>query len=105
MFVGEVRRATVPFGSSWKLSGGSHWSSGPTKVSKKAQVLLASRRSSGTSTTSAADGSGAGGPAQVVAEEGRRDPQEEQRHRERYHRGTDRGDDGECDHGRRDRRR
>ena len=43
--VGEVRCATLPSGSSWKLSGGSQWSSSPTKVSKKCQVRRAIRRS------------------------------------------------------------
>ena len=38
MLVGEVRCATTGFGSSWKLSGGSAWSSGATNVSKKRQV-------------------------------------------------------------------
>ena len=44
MFVGEVRWATTGFGSSWKLSGGSAWSSDPTKVSKKRHVRRAVRR-------------------------------------------------------------
>src|SRR5678815_1771838 len=39
MLVGEVRCATTAAGCSWKLSGGSQWSSAPTKVSKNAQVL------------------------------------------------------------------
>src|SRR5258708_26997216 len=39
MWVGEVRCAMAPAGCSWKLSGGSQWSSGPTKVSKNAQVF------------------------------------------------------------------
>src|SRR5207249_2762198 len=43
MFVGEVRAATVVVGSSWKLSGGSQFSSAVTKVSKKCQVLRAMR--------------------------------------------------------------
>ena len=34
-------------GISWKLSGGSQWSSSPTKVSKKCQVLRAMRRAPG----------------------------------------------------------
>ena len=33
MLVGDVRWAMTPPGSSWKLSGGSQWSSGPTKLS------------------------------------------------------------------------
>src|SRR5205807_7444904 len=45
MLVGEVRAATVGVGSSWKLSGGSQFSSAVTKVSKKCQVLRAMRRS------------------------------------------------------------
>ena len=45
MFVGEVRCATTGRGSSWKLSGGSPWSSGPTNVSKNRQVRRAVRRS------------------------------------------------------------
>ena len=49
MFVGEVRCATTGSGSSWKLSGGRLWSSGPTKVSKYRQVLRAARRSASTS--------------------------------------------------------
>src|SRR3972149_5147535 len=44
MLLGEVRRASAAAGLSWKLSGGSQWSSGPTKVSKKAQVLRETRR-------------------------------------------------------------
>src|SRR4030095_8491341 len=44
MLVGEVRAATVGVGSSWKLSGGSQFSSAVTKVSKKCQVLRAVRR-------------------------------------------------------------
>ena len=44
MFVGDVRCATLATGCSWQLSGGSQWSSGPTKVSKNAQVLRASLR-------------------------------------------------------------
>src|SRR5262245_45483693 len=44
MFVGEVRWATTGIGSSWKLSGGSQLSSGPTKVSKNLQVLRATLR-------------------------------------------------------------
>ncbi len=35
MLVGEVRCASTGAGCSWKLSGGSQWSAGPTKVSKK----------------------------------------------------------------------
>ncbi len=34
MFVGEVRWATPGVRSSWTLSGGSQWSSGPASVSK-----------------------------------------------------------------------
>src|SRR6266487_3853113 len=45
MLVGEVRAATAGVGSSWKLSGGSQFSSAVTKVSKKCQVLRAMRRS------------------------------------------------------------
>src|SRR5256886_7910673 len=45
MLVGEVRAATEGAGSSWKLSGGSQFSSAVTKVSKKCQVLRAIRRS------------------------------------------------------------
>ena len=45
MFVGEVRWATTGAGSSWKLSGGSAWSAGVTKVSKKRQVRRAMSRS------------------------------------------------------------
>ncbi len=44
MLVGDVRWATVGFGSSWKLSGGRKASSGPTKVSKKRQVRRAVER-------------------------------------------------------------
>ena len=44
MLVGEVRAATPVGGSSWKLSGGSQFSSAVTKVSKKCQVLRAMRR-------------------------------------------------------------
>src|SRR4051794_25722817 len=60
MLVGDVRWATTGFGSSWKLSGGSQWSVGPTNVSKKLQVWRATRRSSfvsaGASGTSAVGG-------------------------------------------------
>ncbi len=44
-FVGEVRCATMPRGCSWKWSGGSQWSSGPTSRSKYSQVRRAIRRS------------------------------------------------------------
>jgi len=44
MLVGDVRWATTGSGISWKLSGGSMWSAGVTKVSKKRQVRLAMRR-------------------------------------------------------------
>ena len=43
--MGEVRWAKTGFGSSWKLSGGSMWSSAVTNVSKKRQVRRALRRS------------------------------------------------------------
>ena len=46
MLVGEVRCATTPRGSSWKLSGGRWLSSAVTKVSKKRQVRRAISRSS-----------------------------------------------------------
>ncbi len=39
MLVGEVRCATTATGCSWKLSGGSQLSSGPTYSSKKPQVF------------------------------------------------------------------
>ncbi len=45
MLVGDVRWATTGSGSSWKLSGGSAWSSGPTNVSKNRHVRRAMRRS------------------------------------------------------------
>ena len=38
-----------PSGTSWKLSGGSQWSSSPTNVSKNRQVLRATRRKRGRS--------------------------------------------------------
>jgi hypothetical protein len=41
MFVGDVRCAILGAASSWKLSGGNQWSSGPTNVSKNLQVLRA----------------------------------------------------------------
>ena len=44
LLVGEVRWATTPRGSSWKLSGGSQLSSGPMNSSKNPQVLRATRR-------------------------------------------------------------
>src|SRR5688572_1783078 len=44
MLVGDVRCATLGTGSSWKLSGGSQLSSGPTKVSKYAHVRRARPR-------------------------------------------------------------
>src|SRR5476649_889155 len=44
MLVGDVRWATVVTGCSCQLSGGSQWSSGPTKVSKNAHVLRARPR-------------------------------------------------------------
>ena len=44
MLVGDVRWATTGSGSSWKLSGGRAWSSGPTKVSKNRQVRRATQR-------------------------------------------------------------
>src|SRR6185369_7418006 len=60
MLVGEVRLATTPRGSSWKLSGGRWLCSAVTKVSKKRQVRRATRRSSrccaGSSSERAADG-------------------------------------------------
>src|SRR5688572_10412446 len=40
-FVGDVRCATSPFGSSWKLSGGKECSSALTKISKKRHVRRA----------------------------------------------------------------
>src|SRR5262249_26879159 len=44
--VGGGRRGAAALrGSSWKLSGGSQWSAGPTNASKKPQVLRATRRS------------------------------------------------------------
>src|SRR5690606_26587297 len=59
MLVGEVRRATTGLGVSWKLSGGSMWSSAVTNVSKNRQVrravyrkeaaVVAETRSSGAS--------------------------------------------------------
>ena len=49
MLVGEVRCATTGLGSSWKLSGGSPWSSGATNVSKKSHVRRAIRRRVSTS--------------------------------------------------------
>ena len=61
MFVGDVRCATTGVGSSWKLSGGSPWSSGRTKVSKNRQVRRAVSRSAPTSageSCSAADSGG-----------------------------------------------
>ena len=45
MLVGDVRWATTGCGSSWKLSGGSQWSSGPTNLSKNRHVRRAIRRS------------------------------------------------------------
>ena len=45
MFVGDVRRATTGLGSSWKLSGGRAWSSGPTNVAKNRHVRRATSRS------------------------------------------------------------
>ena len=56
MLVGEVRCATSPSGSSWWLSGGSQWSSGPTKVSKKSQVRRARRRRKARSASASAGG-------------------------------------------------
>ena len=44
MLVGDVRWATAGSGISWKLSGGSIWLAGVTKVSKNRQVCLAIRR-------------------------------------------------------------
>src|SRR6266850_6709792 len=44
MFVGDVRCATTGLGTSWKLSGGKAWSSGPTNVVKKRHVRRATRR-------------------------------------------------------------
>ncbi len=44
MFVGEVREAMTGAGYSWKLSGGSQLSSGPTKSAKKRQVRRADAR-------------------------------------------------------------
>ena len=44
MLVGEVRCAVCSWGASWWLSTGSHWSPGPTNVSKNSQVRRASRR-------------------------------------------------------------
>src|SRR5712691_9631517 len=41
MFVGDVRCATVSSGTSWTLSGGSAWSSGPMNVSKYRHVFSA----------------------------------------------------------------
>ena len=43
-FVGDVRCATTEVGSSWKLSGGSAWSAGPTNVAKNRHVRRAISR-------------------------------------------------------------
>ena len=44
MLVGDVRGAITSRRSSWMLSGTSQWSEGPTKSSKKRQVLRATLR-------------------------------------------------------------
>ena len=44
MLVGEVREAIAGAGYSWKLSGGSQLSSGPTNSAKKRQVRRADVR-------------------------------------------------------------
>ena len=44
MLVGDVRCARTGFGSSWKLSGGRKWSSGPTNASKNRHVRRAVER-------------------------------------------------------------
>ena len=44
MFVGEVREAMAGAGYSWKLSGGSQLSWGPTNSAKKRQVRRADAR-------------------------------------------------------------
>ena len=82
MFVGDVRWATTGTGSSWKLSGGRPWSSGPTNVSKNRQVRRAVRRSAAVSSavSRSAAASGAGrltrwatkGAEQPQDDEGRR---------------------------------
>src|SRR4026209_1961549 len=61
MLVGEVRCATTAAGCSWKLSGGSQWSSGPTKVSKNAQVLREITRRKRVCSGARGAGGGAGG--------------------------------------------
>src|SRR5688572_19581857 len=60
-FVGDVRCAITGCGSSWKLSGGSAWSSALTNVAKNRHVRRPIRRS----VRASADESGAG-PAVVV---------------------------------------
>ena len=80
MFVGEVRCATTGLGSSWKLSGGRAWSSGPTNVSKNRQVRRAIRRSAA---TSAAESCSAGRfgrwQADPSGDERREQPQDDER--------------------------
>ena len=61
MFVGEVRWATTGVGSSWKLSGGSALSSGPTNVSKNSHVRRAVRRSVSTSAAESCSAADSGG--------------------------------------------
>ena len=61
MLVGDVRCATAGAGSSWKLSGGSQWSSGPTNVSKNRHVRRAMRRSASWSVAESRSATDSGG--------------------------------------------
>ena len=55
MLVGDVRCARTGFGSSWKLSGGRKWSSGPTNASKNRHVRRAVERRRVTSSGASGD--------------------------------------------------
>ena len=80
MFVGEVRCATTGPGSSWKLSGGSPWSSGPTNVSKNRQVRRAVRRSGlDVGGRELLGGRLGGRQADPPGDEGREQPQDDER--------------------------
>ncbi len=80
MFVGDVRCSTTGLGSSWKLSGGSPWSSGPTKASKNPQVRRAVRRSACASVAESCSAAEFGGrQADPAGDRGREQPEGNER--------------------------
>ena len=89
VLVGEVRWATRPSGISWKLSGGSQWSSSPTNVSKKCQVLRAIRRRARRSASVRGDLGRSPRPADPEGDDRREEPGDQERGRRRQRRRSD----------------